>query len=96
MPPPDTPDQKRVAIIGAGWAGLAAAHTLQQKNFKVHVFEQSHTLGGRARKVHSRKLGRTIDNGQHLLIGAYVDTLRLMQELGLSDKKHFLWHTLDF
>ena len=56
MPPPDTPDQKRVAIIGAGWAGLAAAHTLQQKNFKVHVFEQSHTLGGRARKVHSRKV----------------------------------------
>ncbi len=95
MPPPDTPDQKRVAIIGAGWAGLAAAHTLQQKNVKVHVFEQSHTLGGRARKVHSRKLGRTIDNGQHLLIGAYVDTLRLMQELGLSEKKHFLRQTLD-
>ena len=95
MPPLDTPDQKSVAVIGAGWAGLAAAHTLQQKNLRVHVFEQSHTLGGRARKVHSRKLGRTIDNGQHLLIGAYSDTLRLMQELGLDEREHFLRQPLD-
>ncbi len=95
MPPLDTPNQKRVAIIGAGWSGLAAAHTLQQDNIKVHVFEQSHTLGGRARKVHSRRLDRIIDNGQHLLIGAYVDTLRLMQELGLNEQECFLRQPLD-
>lgn len=95
MPPLNSPNQKSVAVIGAGWAGLAAAHTLQQHNIRVHVFEQSHTLGGRARKVHSRKLGRTIDNGQHLLIGAYSETLALMQALGLDEKEQFLRLPLD-
>lgn len=95
MPLSDTPNKKRVAIIGAGWAGLAAAHTLQQKNIHVHLFEQSRTLGGRARKVYSRKLDRIIDNGQHLLIGAYTDTLALMQELGLNENECFLRQALN-
>ena len=93
--PPNALKKKRVAVIGGGWAGLAAAHALHQKNIEVHVFEQSHTLGGRARKVHSRKLDRIIDNGQHLLIGAYTQTLQLMKTLGLDEKEHFLRQALD-
>ncbi|NLY65429.1 MAG: NAD(P)-binding protein [Alcaligenaceae bacterium] len=90
MPQSETALKKNVAVIGAGWAGLAAAHTLQQQGMQAHLFEQSHTLGGRARKVHSRKLDKVIDNGQHLLIGAYSETLQIMQELGLEEKQCFL------
>ncbi|WP_339778995.1 FAD-dependent oxidoreductase [uncultured Thalassospira sp.] len=40
------PSQK-VAIIGAGIAGLNAAHILHQAGFNVHIFEKSRGLGGR-------------------------------------------------
>jgi squalene-associated FAD-dependent desaturase len=64
-------------VIGAGWAGLAAASELHHRGHEVHVFESSRTPGGRARKVQSQGLGN-IDNGQHLLIGAYTETLALI------------------
>jgi len=66
-----------VAIIGAGWAGMAAAQALLEMGHAVSVFEMSHQPGGRARGMTDRELGR-IDNGQHLLIGAYRETLRLI------------------
>ncbi|MBE0615305.1 MAG: FAD-dependent oxidoreductase [Burkholderiales bacterium] len=69
-----------VAIIGAGWAGMAAAVTLAQANIRVSVFEAARHLGGRARAVEIE--GVTLDNGQHVLIGAYRETLRLMQTVG--------------
>src|SRR5437879_13434364 len=70
----------RVAIIGAGWAGLAAAVTLAERGVRVTVFEASRSLGGRARRVSLD--GIDLDNGQHVLIGAYRETLRLMRQVG--------------
>lgn len=69
----------RIAIVGAGYAGLAAAVELTRLGHKVSVFEASKTLGGRARVV--EKDGRRIDNGQHILIGAYTETLKLLRLL---------------
>lgn len=69
--------EPQVAVIGAGWAGLAAASELSNRGFQVTLFESSHTPGGRARQVKDPALGM-IDNGQHLLLGAYQETLRLM------------------
>jgi squalene-associated FAD-dependent desaturase len=46
----------------------------------VDVFEASRTLGGRARAVELD--GMTVDNGAHILVGAYRETLRLMQKVG--------------
>jgi squalene-associated FAD-dependent desaturase len=69
----------RVAIIGAGYAGLSAAVELARAGVQVTVFEASRTLGGRARVV--EKDGRRVDNGQHILIGAYTETLRLLRFL---------------
>ncbi len=69
-----------VAIIGAGWAGLAAAATLAQAKVTVTVFEAARHLGGPARSVEIE--GIELDNGQHLLIGAYRETLRLMRAVG--------------
>lgn len=72
----------RVGIIGGGYAGLAAAVTLAQQNIPVTLFEAGKTLGGRARGVAYR--GVSMDNGQHILLGAYRETLRLMGLTGVS------------
>lgn len=75
---------QRVSIIGGGWAGLSAAVAACEAGHQVTLYEASHTLGGRARSV-SQTLGDTpLDNGQHILIGAYSATLSLMQRVGLS------------
>jgi len=76
----DLDDGVNVAIIGAGWAGLAAAASLAQARIPVTVFEAARRLGGRARSVEID--GAELDNGQHLLIGAYRETLRLMRLVG--------------
>jgi squalene-associated FAD-dependent desaturase len=73
-----------VAVIGGGWAGLTAAFYLQEAGHAVQIFEAAHTLGGRAKRVYSRNLDSDIDNGQHILLGAYSETLALMEALGLN------------
>ncbi|MEW6164341.1 MAG: hydroxysqualene dehydroxylase HpnE [Pseudomonadota bacterium] len=69
----------RVAIIGAGYAGLACAVELADAGFAVDVIEASRTLGGRARAVELD--GLTVDNGAHILVGAYRETLRLIKKV---------------
>lgn len=73
-----------VAVIGAGWAGLSAALELHHSGHGVTVFEAGHWLGGRARGVHSPKLDARLDNGQHIMLGAYTETLSLLRRLGLD------------
>lgn len=80
----------RVAVIGAGWAGLAAAVHACRLGHQVTVFEASRTPGGRARRVElplpdGGKL--EVDNGQHILIGAYTDTLGLMRAVGATPER---------
>jgi squalene-associated FAD-dependent desaturase len=78
----------RVAVVGAGWAGVAAAVTLAEQSVAVTVFEASRSLGGRARRVSID--GVDLDNGQHVLIGAYRETLRLMRKVGADPDKLLL------
>lgn len=76
----------KVAIVGAGWAGMAAAVAACEAGHSVTVFEASRTLGGRARAVPATLPDGTpvtLDNGQHILIGAYAETLRLMRQVGV-------------
>lgn len=68
----------KIAIVGAGWAGLAAASHCQRAGAQVTLYEAGHKPGGRARGVDDPVLG-DLDNGQHLLIGAYQATLELMR-----------------
>jgi hydroxysqualene dehydroxylase len=77
-----TPSQLRVAIIGGGYAGLAAAVELASRNIHARVFEAGPTLGGRARCISYQNID--IDNGAHILLGAYEETLRVMQIAGVS------------
>ena len=82
----------KVAIVGAGWAGCAAAVEATRRGHNVTIFEASRTAGGRARRVMATLNGLPIalDNGQHILIGAYAETLRLMQEVGVDEAASFL------
>jgi len=66
----------RVAIVGGGYAGMAAAAELARSGTAVTVFEAGKVLGGRARRVEVD--GIALDNGLHILIGAYTETLRLI------------------
>lgn len=70
-------------MVGAGYAGMAAAVTLAGRGVPVTVFESGPVPGGRARRVATG--GRELDNGQHILIGAYGELLRLMREVGVPD-----------
>ena len=76
-------------MVGAGWAGLAAAVALTQAGHTVSVFEASRSLGGRARVAFTHH-GQPLDNGQHILVGAYSHTLALMRELGVDIDKALL------
>jgi squalene-associated FAD-dependent desaturase len=73
---------KPVAIVGAGYAGMAAAVVLAERGMRVCVFESGAVLGGRARRIVSED--RELDNGQHILVGAYTELFRLMRTVGVS------------
>jgi squalene-associated FAD-dependent desaturase len=77
-----------VAVVGGGYAGMAAAVTLAERGAPVTVFEAAKTLGGRARRVEHRDLA--LDNGLHILVGAYSETLRLMRLVGADPERSFL------
>lgn len=82
-----------MAVIGAGWAGLAAALQATRAGHHVSVFEAARQPGGRARRValpgpHGVPLA--LDNGQHILIGAYSATLGLVRALGLAPEQQLL------
>ena len=82
----------KVAVVGAGWAGCAAAVEATQCGHQVTLFESARIAGGRARRVETTVAGEPlqIDNGQHILIGAYAETLRLMTTLGVDTSTSLL------
>ncbi len=78
----------KIAIIGAGWAGLACAIEATRAGHAVTLIEAARTVGGRARRV--EHAGLALDNGQHILIGAYRATLALMREVGVDTEAALL------
>ncbi len=68
---------RRIAVVGGGYAGFAAAVMLADAGREVTVFETARTLGGRARRVDSH--GAPVDNGAHILLGAYAQLLKLLR-----------------
>ncbi|HEY2560688.1 MAG TPA: hydroxysqualene dehydroxylase HpnE [Caldimonas sp.] len=83
----DGPRRLDIAVVGAGWAGLAAAVEATLAGAQVTLFEMAPAAGGRARDVAWH--GRVLDNGSHICIGAYVETLRLLRTLGIDDAATF-------
>ena len=75
----------RVVVVGGGFAGLAAAITLQEHRHEVTLLERRGVLGGRATSYPDRVTGEDVDNGTHLMIAGYDATLDLLRRAGASD-----------
>jgi len=71
-----------VIVIGAGFAGLSAATALAEQGVRVVVLEARPSLGGRASAFVDPSTGERVDNGQHVLTGAYRETFRFLRRLG--------------
>ena len=84
--------KSHIAIIGGGCAGLSTAVTLTERGYQVTLFEAGTQLGGRARSVAVETNGRLeiLDNGQHILLGAYTVTLAMLKKTGINEKQAFL------
>ena len=83
----------RVAVIGGGWAGLAAAVAAVQAGHDVTLLDAASTLGGRARALPVELPDAStlvLDNGQHILIGAYTECLALMTTVGVDPERALL------
>ena len=86
---------KKLSIIGAGWSGLACAVAATQAGWQVELFEAANEAGGRARSLEQNFAGVPLDNGQHILLGAYRDTLALMRTVGVNPDDVLLRLPLD-
>lgn len=81
--------QPKCAIIGGGLAGLSAAVYLAQADLQVELFEGSPKLGGRAYSFTEKTTGHIIDNGQHIMMGCYNETLKFLRLIGALEKLSF-------
>lgn len=85
-------NKTHVAIIGGGLAGLSTATALAEQGIQTTLFEAGPHFGGRARSVGIEFNSQTfqVDNGQHILLGAYHETLKLLEKVGVQEKQAFL------
>jgi len=84
--PPAGAGIKRVAVIGAGLAGLACASALARRGFRVHVLERKSIPGGRASSYEAQDTGEVVDNCQHILMGCCTNLLRFYEDSGVGDR----------
>lgn len=78
-----------VLIIGGGFAGLAAGVALSSAGKRVCLLEQKPYLGGRARSFKHAPTGAVVDNGQHIFMGCYHETLNFLSTIGTLDRIRF-------
>ena len=74
-----------VHVIGAGMAGLSCAVELVKARQRVVLWEAAAQAGGRCRSFHDATLDRTIDNGNHLILGANPSVFAYLETIGARD-----------
>ena len=70
---------KKCLVVGGGFAGLSAAVYLSKNSFQVDLIEASPKPGGRAYSFLEKSTDTVIDNGQHILMGCYDETLKFLK-----------------
>ncbi|MDX8396004.1 MAG: FAD-dependent oxidoreductase [Mariprofundaceae bacterium] len=80
-----------IAIIGGGLTGLSCAIRLAEKGKDVQLFEAAPALGGRTRSFFDSTMNQWVDNGPHLLSGAYNATQALLEQVGAAN--HVQWQS---
>ena len=80
---------KTAVVVGGGFAGLAAAVALADAGWRVTVLERGGALGGRARSFTDPATGDVVDNGQHVFLGCYTQTLKFLTRLGTDHRIQF-------
>ncbi|MEA1949832.1 MAG: NAD(P)-binding protein, partial [Planctomycetota bacterium] len=75
----------RVAVVGGGLAGLAAAVALQSSGCRVEIFESRRALGGRAGSFRDLQTGQTIDRCQHVAMGCCTSLIEFCGRIGICD-----------
>jgi squalene-associated FAD-dependent desaturase len=83
-------EAKDVIIIGGGFAGLSAGVALAEQGFRVALLESKPALGGRAYSFADPESGDFVDNGQHVLMGCYTETLDFLDRIGAA--KNLVFH----
>ena len=76
-------------VIGGGFAGLSAAAHLSASGKKVELIEASQKLGGRAYSLIDKPTGNIIDNGQHIIMGCYTNTIHFFRMIGAQNNLIF-------
>src|SRR5207344_3528245 len=78
--------QKTVAIVGGGLAGLAAGCALANTGLRVTAFERRPYVGGRASSYEHPGTGEVVDNCQHVLLGCCTNLIDFYERLGVAAK----------
>jgi hydroxysqualene dehydroxylase len=81
--------KKSAVVICAGFAGLSAAVALVERGVHVTVLEGKPALGGRAYSFADPDTGDFVDNGQHVLMGCYGETLDFLKRIGAYEQLVF-------
>jgi 15-cis-phytoene desaturase len=85
----------RIAIAGAGLAGLSCAKYLADAGHVPIVLERRDVLGGKIAAWQDQD-GDWYETGLHIFFGAYPNMLQLFRELGIEDRLQWKEHTMIF
>lgn len=73
--------KKTAIVVGAGISGILASHHLLKMGYDVSLIEKRQEIGGRCFSIFDDKFSEYIDNGQHLLAGAYTCFIDFLKEV---------------
>jgi len=77
-------DKPRIAVVGGGLAGMAAAAALAQRGVPVTLLEAKRWLGGRAGSFEDPATGETVDHCQHVAMGCCTNFLAFCRRTGIA------------
>ena len=81
----------RIVVVGGGYSGASAATAMAEQGHQVDLLESRGSLGGRVYSIPpSDAFPAPVDNGPHLFMGCYHETLRFLRRVGASDFFHWV------